>query len=62
MSTVNDVRVTSGWIWDSDLLSETALFEIRRLLNALILIFLVKFVILYQINGWKYSQCYRWRI
>ena len=33
---VDDVEVTSGWIWDSDLLYETAHFEIRRLLNVLL--------------------------
>ena len=33
---IHDVGVTSGWIWDSNLLYETAPFEIRRLLNALL--------------------------
>ena len=28
--------MNSGWIWDSDLLFETALFEIKRLLNDLL--------------------------
>ena len=27
--------MTSGWIWDSDLLSKTTPFETRRLSNAL---------------------------